>query len=125
MIFGIGTDVVESSRIERSLEKYGNRFAKRILSNDEWSDYTSSSKPILFLASRFAAKEALSKAIGTGLRYPVSLNHIGITHDTLGKPYFVFHPELNELIKSKGIVNHHLSISDEINIVCAFVILEK
>ena len=125
MIFGIGADVVESSRIERSLEKYGERFARRILSNDEWPDFINSSKPIIFLASRFAAKEALSKAMGTGLRYPVSLSHIGITHDTLGKPYFIFHPVLDELIKRKGIVNYHLSISDEINIVCAFVILEK
>jgi holo-[acyl-carrier protein] synthase len=79
----------------------------------------------MFLSKRFAAKEALSKAFGTGLRYPVSLNHIGITHDERGKPCFEFHPDLNELVKNKGITNHHLSISDELNLACAFVILEK
>jgi holo-[acyl-carrier protein] synthase len=110
MIYGIGTDLVEPSRIARLLEKYGERFAKR---------------PAMFLAKRFAAKEALSKAIGTGMRYPVSLNNIGITHDPLGKPYFTFHPELSSLVKNEGITSHHLSISDELNLACAFVILEK
>ena len=125
MIYGIGTDLVEPSRIARLLEKYGERFAKRLLADEEWPDYTRSAQPAMFLAKRFAAKEALSKAIGTGMRYPVSLNHIGITHDHLGKPYFTFHPALSTLFVNKGITTHHLSISDELNLACAFVILEK
>jgi holo-[acyl-carrier protein] synthase len=125
MIYGIGTDIVESSRIAQSLDRFGERFARRILTDCEWSEYNLSSKPIIFLASRFAAKEALSKAMGTGLRHPVNLNNITITHDSLGKPYFEFHPDLNQLIIDRGITQHHLSISDEINMVCAFVILEK
>lgn len=125
MIYGIGTDIVESTRIAQSLERYGDRFARRILTDLEWREYHNSSKPIAFLASRFAAKEALSKAMGTGLRYPVSLTYITISHDNLGKPFFQFHPELNQLISDKGIIQHHLSISDEINMVCAFVVLEK
>ncbi len=125
MIYGIGTDLVEPSRIARLLEKYGERFAKRLLTDEEWPEYMKSSQPAMFLAKRFAAKEALSKAIGTGMRYPVSLNHIGITHDHLGKPYFTFHPALSTLVKNEGITSHHLSISDELNLACAFVILEK
>lgn len=125
MIYGIGTDIVESSRIAQSLDRFGERFARRILTDSEWPEYHSSSKPILFLASRFAAKEALSKAMGTGLRHPVNLTYITITHDSLGKPFFEFHPELNQLINDKGITQHHLSISDEINMACAFVVLEK
>lgn len=125
MIYGIGTDIVESARIAQSLERYGDRFARRILTDSEWQEYHSSNKPISFLASRFAAKEALSKAMGTGLRHPVSLTYITISHDDLGKPFFQFHPELNQLICTKGITQHHLSISDEINMVCAFVVLEK
>ena len=125
MIYGIGTDIVEPSRIARSLKRYGDRFAKRILTDEEWSEYTHSAKPAKFLANRFAAKEAFSKAMGTGLRHPVSLNYIGINHDALGKPYFQFHPELDQMIKNKGIVNHHLSISDESSLACAFVVLEK
>lgn len=125
MIYGIGTDIVESSRIAQLLDRFGERFARRILTDSEWSEYHQSSKPILFLASRFAAKEALSKAMGTGLRHPVNLTYITISHDNLGKPYFEFHPDLNQLINDEGIKQHHLSISDEINMVCAFVVLEK
>ncbi len=125
MTYGIGTDIVDSSRIAQSLERFGERFARRILTDVEWLEFNQSSKPILFLASRFAAKEALSKAMGTGLRHPVNLSYITITHDNLGKPYFEFHPDLNQLISDKGITQHHLSISDEINMACAFVVLEK
>lgn len=125
MIYGIGTDLVEPSRIARLLEKFGERFAKRLLTENEWPEYLVSGQPAMFLAKRFAAKEALSKAIGTGLRYPVSLSHIGVTHDQRGKPCFEFHPELSALVKNEGITSHHLSISDELNLACAFVILEK
>ena len=125
MIYGIGADLVEPSRIADSLQRYGERFARRILSDQEWQEYICSSKQASFLANRFAAKEALAKAIGTGLRHPVSLSHISVTHDTLGKPGFEFHQDLDQFIKDKGITNHFLSISDEINLTCAFVILEK
>jgi holo-[acyl-carrier protein] synthase len=125
MIYGIGTDLVEPSRIARLLEKYGDRFAKRLLTAEEWPEYARSIHPAMFLAKRFAAKEALSKAMGTGMRYPVSLNHIGISHDNLGKPYFSFHPELSTFVRNEGITGHHLSISDELNLACAFVVLEK
>ncbi len=125
MIYGIGTDIVELSRIAQSLEKYGERFARKLLAEHEWSDYIKDVKPAIFLAKRFAAKEALSKAMGTGLRSPVTLNNIAVAHTSLGKPYFQFHPELAELIKREGIVSHHLSLSDELNLASAFVILEK
>ena len=125
MIYGIGTDIVEPSRIKQSLEKHGERFARRLLAEYEWSDYMKAPKPALFLAKRFAAKEALSKAMGTGFRFPVTLNNIAVTHTPLGKPYFQFHPELAELIRREGIVSHHLSLSDELNLASAFVILEK
>lgn len=125
MIYGIGTDLVEPSRIARLLDKYGERFARRLLTDEEWPDYINSNQPAMFLAKRFAAKEALSKAIGTGMRHPVSLSHIGITHDRLGKPYFTFHPALSALVRDEGIIRHHLSISDELNLACAFVVLEK
>jgi holo-[acyl-carrier protein] synthase len=125
MIYGIGTDLVEPARIARSLERYGERFARRILTDSEWPDYSCSNKPASLLANRFAAKEAFAKAVGTGLRHPVNLSHISVTHDTLGKPCFVFHPDLDQFIRDKGIVNHFLSISDELNLACAFVVLEK
>ena len=124
MIYGIGTDIVESSRIEQSLERYGERFSRRILTDSELNEFRESHKPILYLAGRFAAKEALAKAMGTGLRHPVNLSYISIAHDDLGKPFFEFHPQLDQLLNDKGIRQHHLSISDERTIVCAFVVLE-
>ncbi len=125
MIYGIGTDIVDPVRIAASLERYGEKFARRILTNSEWVEYSNSSKPVVFLAGRFAAKEAFSKAMGTGLRYPVSLDFITVTHDDLGKPFFKFHADLDQFIDERGVTNHHLSISDEMNLTCAFVILEK
>jgi len=125
MIYGIGTDLVEPSRIEQLLDRYGNRFARRLLTKSEWPEFMDSGKQVMFLAKHFAAKEAFSKAMGTGLRHPVSLSHIGIIHDCLGKPYYDFHPELDILIRNEGITNYHLSMSDEMNLACAFVILEK
>ena len=107
------------------LERYGKRFAKRLLTNGEWPEFVNSGKPAMFLAKHFAAKEAFSKAMGTGFRHPVSLSHIGITHDSLGKPFYDFHPELNMLIRNEGITSYHLSMSDEMSLACAFVILEK
>ncbi len=83
MIYGIGTDIVESARIAQSLRRFGERFARRILTDSELQEYQASSKPILFLASRFAAKEALSKAMGTGLRHPVNLTYITIQFFTI------------------------------------------
>lgn len=125
MIYGIGVDLVEPARIGRILEKHGERFARRILADAEWASFLGSNQPIVFLAKRFTAKEAFSKAAGTGLRHPVTLPHISVMHDHLGKPCFAFHPELDAWMREKGITGHHLSISDEPGMACAFVILEK
>jgi len=125
MIYGIGIDVVEPQRIARLLEKYGERFARRVLTQLEWPGYLTTAKPVLFLANRFAAKEAFSKAMGTGFRYPVTLQCISVVQNAAGKPDFAFHSRLEELVKSHGIASHHLTISDEQNLACACVVLEK
>jgi holo-[acyl-carrier protein] synthase len=125
MIYGIGIDVVEPRRIERLIEKYGDRFARRVLTETEWPGFLKTVKPALFLANRFAAKEAFSKAMGTGFRYPVTLQCISVVQDKAGKPGFSFHPRLAALVHSHGIVGHHLTISDEQNLACACVVLEK
>lgn len=124
MIYGIGIDVVEPRRIARLLEKYGERFARRVLTPLEWSGYLKTVKPVLFVANRFASKEAFSKAMGTGFRYPVTLQCISVVQNRAGKPGFSFHPRLEELVQSRGIVGHHLTISDEQNLACACVVLE-
>jgi holo-[acyl-carrier protein] synthase len=125
LIYGIGIDVVEPHRIARLVEKYGERFAHRVLTAREWPGYQKTSRPVLFIANRFAAKEAFSKAMGTGFRYPVTLQCISVVQDRLGKPSLEFHPNLEALVKSIGIVGHHLTISDEKSLACACVVLER
>ena len=124
MIYGIGIDVVEPRRVERLLEKYGERFARRVLTTLEWPGYLKSVKPVLFVANRFAAKEAFSKAMGTGFRYPVTLQCISVVQNRAGKPSLAFHANLERLVQSRGIVGHHLTISDEASLACACVVLE-
>lgn len=124
MIFGIGTDIVEVARIEDSLARFGNAFAERILNETEWQSYMQSNTPARYLAKRFAAKEAFSKALGTGLRGPATFQNIGVTHDDLGKPVLDIAPELQVLLDEKCIRYMHLSVSDEKNLAAAFVVLE-
>ena len=121
-VLGLGSDLCNIDRIENSISRFGDRFINRVYTDIERAkaDRRVMTRTATY-AKRFAAKEALSKAIGTGMRYPVSLTHIGITHYDLGKPYFTFHPALSTLFTNKGIISHHLSISDELNLACAFV----
>ncbi|MEK7230807.1 MAG: holo-ACP synthase, partial [Pseudomonadota bacterium] len=84
MIYGIGIDVVEPQRVARLIEKYGERFVRRVLTQREWPGYARTANPALFVANRFAAKEAFSKAMGTGFRYPVTLQSISVVQDRRG-----------------------------------------
>lgn len=125
MIFGIGTDIVSYPRIEQMHARHGERFAQRVLSDAEMAEYTKHPHPARLLMKRFAAKEALSKALGTGLRHPVSMREITITHDELGKPGFLLSSQLSDYIELFGLSKIHLSISDEKEHAVAFVIIEK
>ncbi|HEY0665179.1 MAG TPA: holo-ACP synthase [Gallionella sp.] len=125
MIFGIGTDIVEYARIEKLHARYGDRFAERILSERELAEYQGHAHPARYLAKRFATKEAFAKAVGSGLREPVSMRRIGTTHDGLGKPVLMFDETLRSYLAQLGINGHHLSISDERNMIVAFVVLES
>ena len=125
MIFGIGTDIVEVARIEASISQFGDDFAKRILAVSELASYEKSTIKPRFLAKRFAAKEAFSKALGTGLRAPCTFQNIAVSHDDLGKPILVLADELQVFMTAKNITKTHISISDEKNLAAAFVVLEK
>lgn len=124
MIFGIGTDIVEYARIELMWQRHGVRLAERLLSETELPEFHDHSHPARFLAKRFAAKEAFAKAVGSGLRHPVSLRRITVAHDGLGKPVLQFDSLLRTYLAQVGISAHHLSISDERNVIVAFVVLE-
>jgi len=125
LIYGIGVDVLEPDRVARLLERYGERFARRVLTEQEWPAYLRSRRPVLFIANRFAAKEAFSKAMGTGFRYPVTLGQIIVLQNRLGKPELSFRPDLQRLVESEGIVGSHVTISDEKSLACAVVVLER
>jgi len=124
MIYGIGTDIVEVARIESSIAKFGDDFAMRILADSEMSSYLDSHIKARFLGKRFAAKEAFSKALGTGLRDPATFQNIAVSHDELGKPILVLAKVLQDFLIAKSISQMHISISDEKNLAAAFVVLE-
>ncbi len=125
MIFGIGTDIVSYQRISDLKEKYGDRFAQRILSASELEEYATSNDRARYLMKHFAAKEAFAKAMGTGLRASVTLRRISIGHDERGKPLLAFDDVLSNYVARLGITRHHVSISDEKDVAVAFVVLEK
>lgn len=124
-IYGIGTDIVEVRRMAAILERRGDRLARHILSPPELTEYAAASFPERFLAKRFAAKEAFAKALGTGLRPPVVLGRITVIHDALGKPGIALEGGLEEWLKARGIGSIHLSVSDEKELVAAFVVVER
>ena len=124
MIYGIGIDVIEPHRVARLIDKFGERFARRVLTPLEWPGFEKTVRPVLFIANRFAAKEAFSKAMGTGFRYPVTLQCISVVQNRAGKPSLEFHFKLDEMVRQRGIVSHHLTISDESSLACACVVLE-
>lgn len=123
MIIGIGTDIVCVSRIERNLEKYGDKFAERILTANELVEFRLNKRPAGFLAKRFAAKEATAKAMGCGFRDGLLLSHIGVGHDDLGKPLLEYSGKAVDLCETLNIGKSHLSISDEDKYAIAFVTL--
>ncbi len=125
MIYGIGVDVLEPQRIVRLLELYGERFARRVLTEDEWPHYQRSARPMQFVANRFAAKEAFSKAMGTGFRFPVTLGQINVLQNRRGKPELYYRADLQRLVDAEEIAGAHVTISDERSVVCAVVVLER
>ena len=124
MIYGIGTDIVAVARLRGMWERHGDRAVDKLLAPQEMADFAKAADKGRFLAKRFAAKEAFSKALGTGVRPPASLTAIAITHDELGKPVFDFQGELESLLKQQNLKSH-LSISDEAEYAVAYVILEQ
>lgn len=124
MIFGIGTDIVAVARMAELLERHGERAMSRVLAADEIPACRAAAHPERFLAKRFAAKEALGKALGTGIRAPVLLTAIAIDHDELGKPGFSFSPELAEWLDERNLTAH-VSISDEREFAVAYVVAER
>ena len=124
MIFGLGTDVVEIGRIEKALARFGEKFALRILCEPELARYRRHKLPASYLAKRFAAKEAFTKALGTGIRSPANWHGVWVVNLPSGKPELHFSAALKKLLDQKGVTRAHLSLSDEKGVAFATVILE-
>jgi holo-[acyl-carrier protein] synthase len=124
MILGIGTDLCEIGRIRRALDRFGERFAGKILVQAELERFRRHKDPPAYLAKRFAAKEAFSKALGTGIRFPVNWHNVSVENAASGRPSLKFSPELQSLLARRGVTSVHLSLTDETGLASAFVILE-
>ncbi|QXO17784.1 holo-ACP synthase [Vibrio ostreae] len=125
MIVGLGTDIAEIARIEQVLARSGTAFAARILTPQELALFAARKQQSRFLAKRFAAKEAASKALGTGIAGGVSFQDFIISNDELGKPVLSLQGKAAELAAGAGVTALHLSISDERHYAVATVILES
>lgn len=125
MIFGIGVDIAETARVQRLLRKFGARFARRILTVSELDEFERRHCPVSFLATRFAAKEAVAKALGIGIGEQFGFHSVEIDHDGHGKPILKFYDKGLDLISRLKIVNAMISLSDEKHYVVAMVVLES
>ncbi|MCG8325341.1 MAG: holo-ACP synthase [Thiotrichales bacterium] len=110
--------------MEHSLKRFGNRIAKKILTGREFDGFKQSNRPASFLAKRFAAKEAMAKALGTGFRKSLTLKQIELVHDPSGKPHLECVDHAHELLVDNNIDSMHISISDEQDYAVAMVVLE-
>lgn len=124
MIYGVGIDMVDVRRMEESLARFGRRLAEKILSPEECGEFDAAPGPARFLARRFAAKEALVKALGTGFRGGLFPGAIRVTHDALGRPSFVIAGGARAALADRRIRASHLSITDERDYALAYVLLE-
>ena len=129
MIFGIGTDICDVRRIRASVERYGERFAKKILSDGEmltWAERSARwpDRGVSFLATRFSAKEAFSKAIGMGMRMPMTWRGCEIAKQASGKPCIVLHGALKEWFEARNLTAH-VSVTDETDYAASFVVIEQ
>jgi holo-[acyl-carrier protein] synthase len=124
VIYGVGTDVVEIGRIQNALERFGERFARRILCEPELRRFHSHRLPANYLAKRFAAKEAFTKALGTGIHAPANWHGVWVRNLPSGKPVLEFSDALKQLLSQRKISTAHVSLTDERGMAMATVILE-
>jgi holo-[acyl-carrier protein] synthase len=129
VIYGVGTDICDIRRIAATFERQGERFARKVLSDAELEVWRARSarwpqRGLRYLATRFSAKEAFSKAIGLGMRMPMSWRLCEITNQRSGKPVIVLHGELKDWFDSQGLIAH-VTVTDESDYAASFVVVER
>lgn len=124
MITGIGIDIAEISRFFRAYSRFGQRLARRILATEELLEFAESRRPERYLAMRWAAKEAVSKALGTGFKQGVRPKQIRVAHDSNGKPSIQVNGRAAEIFTTNLVRHSHISLSDDGGFAIAIVLLE-
>ena len=125
MIIGIGTDIVAVERMAESLQRLGEAFARRLLTDSEFAEYQQRGNKAAYLAKRFAAKEAAVKALGTGFADGITWKHVNVQSNDKGAPVLTLTDKALERASALGVQRCHCSISDEKHFAVAFVILEN
>ena len=125
MIYGIGVDVLEAKRIHRTLERFGERFVEHLLLPAEAAQLKLTQRRERFLAMRFAAKEAIVKAMGTGFAHGVWIRDVGVVQNAWGKPEVVFSARGEKVRQGLGIGDGHVTLTDEAGLVVAVAVLMK
>jgi holo-[acyl-carrier protein] synthase len=125
MIYGIGTDILKFSRIERVWQRYGDRFAERMLLDEEMSYFRKSKNKARFLGMRFAAKEAIAKALGTGFANGIWVRDVGSVPNELGQPQVIFSERGQGLCDRLGVGQGFLTLTDEAGLIVAVAILMR
>ena len=123
MIYGIGVDVLEVKRIGRTLERFGAHFIERLLLPQEQAQLARTRRPERFIAMRFAAKEAIVKAMGTGFAHGVWIRDVGVVQNAWGKPEVVFSERGERVRKGLGVGEGHVTLTDEAGLVVAVAVL--
>ncbi|MGC8518376.1 MAG: holo-ACP synthase [Steroidobacteraceae bacterium] len=123
MIFGIGIDVLRAERIDGVLERHGEHFIERLLMPAERTQLARTRRPQRFLAMRFAAKEAIVKAMGTGFANGVWIRDVGVVQNRLGKPEVVYSERGERVRRALGIGEGHVTLTDEAGLVVAVAVL--
>jgi holo-[acyl-carrier protein] synthase len=125
MIFGIGVDVLEANRIVHTLERFGERFTDHLLMPQEREQLAKTQRPQRFIAMRFAAKEAIVKAMGTGFAHGVWIRDVGVVQNPWGKPEVVFSERGDCVRRGLGIGEGHVTLTDEAGLIVAVAVLMR
>jgi holo-[acyl-carrier protein] synthase len=125
VIFGVGTDIVELSRIQETYDRFGERFVERLLMPEERALFAQAKWPVRFLAMRFAGKEAPVKAMGTGFRHGMWIRDVGIVNNAWGRPLVIFSARGQGVCRQLGIGEGHVSLTDDAGLVVAFAVVMK
>jgi holo-[acyl-carrier protein] synthase len=125
MIYGVGTDIVELSRVQETYDRFGQHFVDRLLMDEERELFERTKWPVRFLAMRFAAKEATVKAMGTGFAHGVWIRDVGIVNNDWGRPEVIWSPRGRARCDELGIGEGHVSLSDDAGLVLAFAVVMK